>query len=193
MLTWFRRLFSTRPEVPRFTEAMPPPEPLPEPPPGWAYSLIEAIQRSSRVQARLSLQVEDVERKLEGGLSDLRGTLFSRQGAAPSPSEVEEEPRWGELLDAMDLLEEATRVADTAHAPGLAGVVARLEVFLVHAGLKRLAPLGELPDGRLFRIVGNQSHATLPEGSIARVIRAAVVRGEQLIREGEAITVRNYS
>jgi hypothetical protein len=72
-------------------------------------------------------------------------------------------------------------------------VVARLEAFLANSGLTRLAPLGELPDGRLFRVVGNQTHSTLPEGSVARVIRAAVVRGEQLIREGEAITVRNPS
>jgi hypothetical protein len=186
MFDWFRRLFSARPEAPELPEETC----SPESPPVWASALLDAVLKSSRAQARLALQVEDVDRKLEGGLAELRGSLFSRQGAAPG-SAVEDEPRWEELLEALDLLDEATRVADSALAPGLAGVAARLEGFLAHSGLTRLAPMGAPPDGRLFRVVGNQIHPTLPEGAVARVVRAAVVRGEQLFREGEVITVRN--
>ncbi|MBN1205129.1 MAG: hypothetical protein JXB05_09420 [Myxococcaceae bacterium] len=148
------------------------------------------MRKSSRAQARLSLQVEDLERKLEGGLAEWRGTLSSQQGAASGVS-WRTELSWDELLDARDLLEEAAHMADLALAPGLVGVTDRIDRFLAHAGLTRLAPLGHPPDGRLFRVVGTQSHPSLPEGAISRVVRAAVLCGEHLVREGEAITVRN--
>lgn len=131
--------------------------------------------------------MEDLERKLEGGLTDLRGALSSNRAGAPAPAE----PRWDELLDALDLLDVSVHLADSALAPGLAGVAARLERFLGASGLTRLAPLGHPPDGRLFRVVGTQPHPHLPEGTIARVVRAAALRGERLVREGEVITVRN--
>ncbi len=82
-------------------------------------------------------------------------------------------------------------MADVALASGLAGVVARLERFLAYSGLTRLAPIGHPPDGRLFRIVGTQPHNSIPEGIVVRVVRAAVLRGEHLVREGQVITVRN--
>jgi molecular chaperone GrpE (heat shock protein) len=138
----------------------------------------------------LALQVEDLERKLEGGFAELRSALLSQKGAGTG-AHAGAAPPWDELLDALDLLDEAVRLADPALAPGLMGVVARLGSFLSHAGLTRLVPLGQPPDGRLFRVVGTESHSSLAEGSIARVVRAAVLRGEHLLREGEAITVRN--
>ncbi|WP_158502048.1 nucleotide exchange factor GrpE [Vitiosangium sp. GDMCC 1.1324] len=138
----------------------------------------------------MGLHVEDLERKLEGGLAELRGSLSSLRGATLGNSSGGE-PRWDELLDAMDLLEEASRVADAGLASGLMGVVARLERFLAHSGLTRLAPIGHVPDGRLFRIVGTQPHPSFAEGAIARVVRAAALRGDHRIREGEVIIVRN--
>ncbi|KFE62429.1 hypothetical protein DB31_4139 [Hyalangium minutum] len=159
-------------------------------PPAWAAPLAEAVQKSARAQARWGLQLEELERKLEGGFADLRSALLSSLSAPPgAPSQVA--PEWSELLDALDLLEEAIRLADPALAPGLKGVVARLERSLSHAGMTRVAPLGQLPDGRLFRVVGTEPRPGLAEGSIARVVRAAVLRGGALLREGEAITVRN--
>jgi molecular chaperone GrpE (heat shock protein) len=185
MFSWFRRLFAARPQAPAL-----PGEALPtESPPAWASALLEAVHKSSRAQARLCLQVEDLERKLEGGFSEWRGLLSasSQKGGASGA-----EPRWDELLDARDLLEEAVLLADPALGPGLAGVTDRLDRFLAQAGLRRLAPLGQPLDGRLFRVVGTQPHPSLAEGSICRVVRAAVLRGEHLVREGEAITVRNH-
>jgi GrpE protein len=187
MFTWLRRLFigcSGVPGLPGTT--------LPaESPPTWGTLLLDAVQKSSRAQSRLALHVEDLERKLEGGLAELRGSLSSLRGATsgnPSGSE----PPWDELLDALDLLEEASRVAaDAALASGLMGVAARIERFLTSSGITRLASIGHIPDGRLFRIVGTQPHPSFAEGAIALVVRAAALRGERLIREGEAIIVRN--
>jgi hypothetical protein len=188
MFRWLRRRFTSRQEVPELPEEIAPDES----PPAWAAALADALQKSSRAQARVTLQVEDLDRKLEGGLAELRGLLTSRKGAAPgAPSEPE--PRWNELLDALDLLDEAVRLADPASASGLAGVMTRLAGFLEHSGLTRLSPVGQPPDGRLFRVVGTEPHPTLAEGAVVRLVRAAVLRGGHLLREGEAITVRNPS
>jgi hypothetical protein len=186
MFTWLRRLVGARSQIPELPEETLPPES----PPAWADALLDAVQKCSRAQARMTLQVEDLERKLEGGLADLRSSLSAVKGAPPGGSDGSE-PRWDEVLDALDLLHEAIHVADPALAPGLAGVAARLERFLTHSGLTRLAPIGQPPEGRLFRVVGTQPHPSLSEGAIARVVRAAVLRGGHLVREGEAITVRN--
>lgn len=187
MFTWLRRLFIGRSRVPGLPGRSPPFES----PPTWGTVLLDAVQKSSRAQARLALHVEDVERKLEGGLAELRGELSSLRGATSGDSSGSEPP-WGELLDALDLLEEASRVAaDAALASGLMGVAARLERFLTSSGITRLASIGHIPDGRLFRIVGTHPHPSFAEGAIAHVVRAAAVRGEHLIREGEAIIVRN--
>ncbi len=186
MFRWFRRRFTARSAAPAL-----PGGPLPaESPPAWATTLLEAVQKSSRAQARLSLQVEDLERKLEGGLAEWRGLHASQRADAPGVAPGTE-LCWDELLDSRDLIEEAARTADPALASGLAGVTDRLDRFLSQAGLRRLAPLGHPPDGRFFRVVGTQPHHSLAEGAISRVVRAAVLRGEHLVREGEAITVRN--
>lgn len=171
LFTWLRRLFIRRSGVPGLPEATLPAEP----PPAWASLLLDAIQKSSRSQTRLALQVEDLEHKLEGGLAELRGSLSSLRDAAPgNPSG--REPPWDELLDALDLLEEASRVAaDAALASGILGVAARIERFLTSFRITRLTSLGHLPDGRLFRIVGTQPHPHFAEGAMARVVRAAAL------------------
>jgi len=187
MFTWIRRLFEAHPEVHELPEATG----SSQAPPPWAAALAEGLQKSARAQARLTLQVEDLDRKLEGGLAELRGTLAAQKGvAAGVPSGAE--PRWDALLDALDLLDEAVRLADPALAPGLVGVVTRLGSFLTHSGLMRLAPIGDPPDGRMFRVVGTEADSRFAEGAIVRVVRAAVLRGEHLLREGEAITVRKH-
>lgn len=185
---WLRRLFVSRPQAPE----LPAEETPQEVPPPWVDGLEELLQKSARAQARLTLQVEDLHRKLEGGLAELRSSLSSRTGPAPEGSS-ELEPRWNELLDALDLLEEAVRQADPAGAAGLLGVMSRLTRFLEHSGLTRMAPLGQPPDGRLFRVVGTEPHPSLAEGTVVRLVRAAVLREGRLLREGEAVTVRNPS
>jgi molecular chaperone GrpE (heat shock protein) len=186
MFHWLRRLLGSRSRAPGLSgQGLPA-----ESPPAWATPLLEAVQKSSRAQARLALQVEELERKLEGGFTEWRDSLAAQKAAAPGAA-PDTELRWEELLDSRDLLEEAARLSDPFLASGLVGVTDRLDRFLAQAGLRRLAPVGQPPDGRLFRVVGTQPNPSLSDGVIARVIRAAVLRGEHLVREGEAITVRN--
>lgn len=187
MFTWLRRCFFSRPKVPEL-----PGEKAIEEPPVWTAGLVDALQKSARAQARLSLQVEDLDRKLEGGLAELRSSLSLRRGTVPGVTSGTE-LRWNELLDALDLLDEAIRMVEPASASGLAGVKTRLIHFLESSGLTRLTPLGQPLDGRLFRVVGTESHPSLTEGSVVRLVRAAVLREGHLLREGEAITVRNPS
>ncbi len=182
MFKWLRRRRAgpLAPELPEITA----PE---ESPPPWAAALVEAVQKSMRAQARLTLQVEDLDRKLEGGMAELRDVLSSLKEVA----EAAAEPRWDDLLDALDLMDEAVRVSGPVLGPGLERVASRFARFLEQSGLTRLAPVGHPPDGRLFRVVGTQANPRLPEGVIAQVVRAAVLQGERVVREGEAITVRN--
>lgn len=150
-----------------------------------AAELLDAVQRSTRTTAKLALKLEDLERKLEGGLAELRSTLgASRAATCASPDE---------LLDAMDLIDQAaTRSAalDPALAEGLRGVLERLDRHLAAQGLVRSAPIGAAPDPRLFRVVGSEADASLPDGVVARVVRAAVTQGDTLLREGEVLTNR---
>lgn len=158
-------------------------------PPPWATELADLVQRSARSQSKTALRLEEIERKLEGGFLDLHKAT---QALARPPTDL----RWDEVLDALDLLEEArSSVAATspAVAQGLAGVQARLLRHLSASGLVRHANLHEPADGTLFRVVGTEVRDDLPDGVVTRVIRAAVRRGDQLIREGEVLTNRKPS
>jgi molecular chaperone GrpE (heat shock protein) len=133
------------------------------------------------------MRVEELNSKVEGSFAELEARLAELR--SPAADDVDE---WGELLDAVDMLEQAARhaEADRELAAGLAGVVAKLERFLARVGLERRAAEGERPDGRLFRVVGAEPSAALPDGVVARVVRAAVLRGDEILREGEVIVTR---
>ncbi len=152
--------------------------------------LADQLQKLARAQARAAMRLEETERKLEAGFDDLRGEVraLSRQGGSGAPAAAD--LAWDPLLDALDLLGEAERHAATdapQFASGLAGIRSRIEAFVHQSGLTRLVAEGVPTDGRLFRVVGTAPRADLPEGSIVRVVRAAVRRGERLIREGEVL------
>jgi molecular chaperone GrpE (heat shock protein) len=90
------------------------------------------------------------------------------------------------LLDAADLLDDAARLSPSPdHAEGLAGIRERLEQFLSEAGLRRVARLDGPLDPRHFRVVGREDDGVRP-----RVVRAAILEGERLVREGEVILER---
>jgi molecular chaperone GrpE (heat shock protein) len=149
--------------------------------------LLESVQRLTRAQAKLAMRVEELDNKVEGGFADLGARLSDARKPA-SPQDVD----WDELLDAVDVLAAAVHHADgnPALAQGLEGVLAKIERFLAQLGIERRAPAGAPPDGRLFRVVGAEPSAALPEGVVARVVRAAVLRGDQVLREGEVIVTR---
>ncbi len=154
----------------------------------WAVELGELVQKTARAQAKLAVKLDDVAARVEGGFANLEA---QRKTSEPVSAE---EVDWEELLDALDLLEAALASAEVVASPalgdGLRGVLRRLERVLSSHSLTRLKPRGELPDGRLFRVVGTHPEPELPEGVVSRVVRAAVMRGEQLVREGEVLTNR---
>jgi molecular chaperone GrpE (heat shock protein) len=149
--------------------------------------LLDAVQRLTRTQAKLAMRVEELDSKVEGGFADLTGRLAGVTQPA-SADDIE----WDGLLDAVDALAAAIHHADgnPALAEGLTGVLARVERFLTQVGIERRAPAGEAPDGQLFRVVGAEPAPGLPDGVVARVVRAAVLRGDQVLREGEVIVTR---
>lgn len=190
MQPWYRRLFSTSPrgESPQLA----PGAAVEPPPPSWGSALLEFAQKSSRAQARCGALIEELERKLEGGFEELRQAVQSASGASVQPPLP-----WEELWDALDAIENAGRVPGSTLPAGvdegLRRVLARLERFLAHAEMSRVVPVGDRPDGRLFRVVGTLEQPDLPEGVVARVVRAAIVRGDRVVREGEVLINRRMS
>lgn len=158
---------------------------LPAPAEGMS-ELLEQMQKLSRASGRLGLRVEDLEKKLEGGFADLRGQL--------SAPKAPEQPRPDELFDTLDALDEAcvnARALQPELAEGLERLVRRVEQLTLKQAWVRLRPIGQPPDGRLFKVVGAMPAPELPEGVVARVVRAAVTRPDGApVREGEVITSR---
>ena len=174
-MSWLERLFPPRPLSSENGAAGPP----------WALELHEAVQKVGRSLARTLARLEALESKVEGGFSDLRSSAPASPGVAPS---------FDEVLDAMDLLEEACRTLEgtgsVQAAQGLRGVVDRLQRFLVQAGLTRVATPSAVLDGRLFRVVGVVERQDLADGTPAQVVRAAALAGGRVIREGEVLINR---
>ena len=203
MWKWLARLFGRDPETPPAGDEPPPwaldlleriegrLDDLPGEAPPWAEELKDLLQKTARGQGKSALRLEEIERKIEGGFLDLRQVL-----AAQAPARPPEELRYDDLLDALDLLEEARVSLAGTHpsaAAGLLGVIGRLHQHLGQSGLTRCAPLHEPADGTAFRVVGTEERADLPEGAVTRVVRAAVRRGGRLVRQGEVLTTRSPS
>jgi molecular chaperone GrpE (heat shock protein) len=149
-----------------------------------ADELGELLQKSLRALTRLSITLEDLERKVEGGFEDLRRTLTQ----AARGEERDEAGSWEDVLDALDVLGHAMHAgSDPATLAGLRGIEERLERVLARAGIARHGVAGAPLDGRLWRVVGSEPRRDLPAGVVARVVRAAATRGERVIREGEVI------
>lgn len=184
---WFRPARATALPAPIEDSA------LADEPPAWAAELLDLTKKSARGQVRLTMTVDDLKAQVEGGFSSLEAQAQAHSLVAGTAAN----PRWDDMLDAMDLLETVIvspeAQATPALALGLRGVLARLGSVLEQNALERRAPRGSLPDGRLFRVVGIEMADDLPEGVISRVVRAAVLRGDQLIREGEVLTNRRMT
>ncbi len=181
MGSFLARLFPSRPAVP------PPTVPSPwEPVAATLGELLEASQKATRGQARLTLRLEEVERKVEAGFEDLRRQVANAQPQATADLE------WADLLDALDALAEARSVAVVGGqedlAAGITTIASRLERFLAQASIQRVADPGAQVDGNLFRVVGTLHRPDLPDGVVVRVVRAAALAGGRLLREGEVIT-----
>lgn len=147
--------------------------------------LLDLARKTARAQARLAAVVDDLQAQMLRGLADLR-----RAVAEPR----EPVPHLDDLLDALDLLDRATdslmACGQAASAQGLLGIAARLARVLEGASLRRVGAPGEAIDARLFRVAGTDDRAELPNGVITRVVRAAVLEGERVVREGEVFVNR---
>lgn len=176
------RLFNAKPRA-----ALPAPLEWPEHPPDWAESLSEQLQKLNRAQARLTLKVEDLDKKVEGGFGELR---LERTRS----SDGDDDRMPDELFDIFDGLDEASRAASLSApelAQGIDRLVRRLESLLLQQRYLRLNCHGQAPDGRLFRVVGTTSATNVAEGLVAQVIRAAVTTPTgAVVREGEVLTSR---
>ena len=183
-MSWLKRLFALRREPPPLP-ALPALEAR-APVPPWALELQDAVQKVGRAQARTMARIEALESKVEGGFSDLRSSVPSGLPAVA--------PSFEEVLDSMDILDEASRTLDDAgNAPaaqGLRGVVDRLQRFLAGAGLTRIAKPPAALDGKVFRVVGVVERHDLADGTPAQVVRAAALAGDRVVREGEVLVNR---
>lgn len=178
-MEFWKRLLGRKPSVART-------EPAPPQPAAWDLELLEQMQKLGRSNARLSLRVEDLEKKVEGGFAELRGHLTT-----PRPTDQQ---RPDELFDALDALDEAclnTRQLQPELADGLDRVARRLEQVALKQTYVRIRPHGQSPDGRLFKVVGGLFAPELAPGLVARVVRAAITaRDGSTVREGEVLTSR---
>jgi molecular chaperone GrpE (heat shock protein) len=153
--------------------------------------LLESVQKLARAQAKLSVRIEGFESKLEGGFGEIRAGLAEMSSRASSAGSL----NWNELLDSMDVLEEACRSVEERGerevVSGLRGALERLDRFLSEqGGLSRVDQTNGTLDGKIFRIVAVDERLGPPDSVITRVVRAAVLRGDELIREGELIVNR---
>ena len=150
-------------------------------------ALLETTRKSARAVLRLDARLEALETQLAASSADVR-TLLAR-------AERSEEAFWSPLMDAIDRLDAARDALERGQvggaSAGLAGIGARLERLLAAAGYQRHGERGVPVDGRLHRVVGTLSLPGEPEGSVGRIVRAPVTRGEVLVRSGEVLAVKH--
>ncbi len=206
MLTWLRSRFA------RTTEARPSPPAERERPP-WLDELLEnqaelvttlqselldAVQKQTRAAAKQAARTETALSELEAGLTKLPAQVAAvqelhrldpRAGTPRSSDSLHDNhEELEDLFDALDALDQARELAREPHlASGLERVGQRLLRFCERAGCTRVAPRGELPDARLVRVVGTELSDEIGQGRVARVVRAAIVAGSRLVREGQVI------
>lgn len=89
------------------------------------------------------------------------------------------------VLDNLTLGLQATRQPNAevkTLADGVEMVLTQLRATLDQHGLKEVAPLGEPFDPNLHEAVSLQAHPTIPEGSVASVVRPGYTLNGRLLR-----------
>jgi molecular chaperone GrpE (heat shock protein) len=148
-----------------------------------AAELEAQVRKGVRAQARNGARLEEIERKLEAGFADLRAAVAETSGRSTGS-----QLPWEVLFDAADVLEELGVGAAPSFSQGIRSIVSRLERFIKAGGIVRQTGRGEKPDGALFRVVGTVTEKDLPDGVVARVVRAALTCDGELVREGQVLT-----
>jgi molecular chaperone GrpE (heat shock protein) len=172
VFSWFRRA----------------PVSLPPPPvderPAWVDELTEAVQKQSRAAAKQSARLEATLGEIDARIAQLGATIArTRSHVAPGSDDAFEL-----VFDALDALDAARALARDPHlADGLSRVGERLARFCEQRGFQRVTGLGSTPDAAVMRVVGTEPSAEQAAGNVVRVVRAAVLRGDQVVREGNVI------
>ncbi len=154
--------------------------------------LVENVKKLARAHGRTALRVEEIERRVLAAAAGPSPRTDQRASPVAEPLAAA-----SELLDALDLLDHVVTSTAFAASPsaiqGLERVRARLTEFLGANGYERIAPWGQVPDGTLFKVVGTEVDPRVPSQAVTHVVRAAVRRGDCVLREGEVITAREES
>jgi molecular chaperone GrpE (heat shock protein) len=157
--------------------------------PAWAGEILESLQKQTRSAAKQTARLEGL---LGESSAQLQETHALVQALHESPAQREAAQLVPEeLFDALDALDEAaTFVQEPNLSEGLQRVHARIASYCARLGYARLAAVGGEVDARTMRVVGAQTSPALPPGAIVRVVRAAIVAGNALVREGQVIVNR---
>ena len=175
MLNWLRRRLS-------------PPAPVEPERPTWVNELLEAVQKQSRGAVKQGARVEAALAEQADRITELGEMLEREAVGARELAQAELAEQYAPLFDALDALDEAGHLVEEPHlAAGLKLVGERVQGYCAQAGIRRIADTGRTPDARLFRIVGTESRPDMVGGAVSRVVRAAIVHADRVLREGAVI------
>jgi molecular chaperone GrpE (heat shock protein) len=170
MFAWLRR---RSPSLP------PPSEPTR---PEWVDELLEASRKQARTSAKQAARSEGLLEQTSQELVALTQAVSKLNASAKR-----DEPDYTELFDALDGLDMAQGLcAEPALSEGLSLVARRIERFCARQGYARSVTPGQKPRADWVRVVGVEPSA-MAAGCITRTVRAAVLCGDRVVREGEVI------
>lgn len=156
------------------------------PAPEWE-ALLETTRKSARAVLRLDARLEGLEQQLAASSAGVDALLARAQRS--------DEAFWSPLMDAVDRLDAARDAIERGQvegaSAGLTSIAERLEQQLEAAGYQRHSERGVAVDGRLHRVVGTLALPGAPEGSVGRIVRAPVTRGDAVVRTGEVFAVKH--
>jgi molecular chaperone GrpE (heat shock protein) len=156
--------------------------------------LLDLLKKTARAQARLAARLDDVEQSLATAIAELRGTLLTQlqPRAAATPAESSDANDLLDALDKLDFVADALDVGEEVEglADGLRAVSYKLEASLARRSIERVGTPGMEVNGRFMKVVATECRDDLPDGVVTRVVRAAALVGERVIREGEVFANR---
>lgn len=174
------------PLIPFFSSKTPAPQPESEAAqpsaavaPPWAAEMAEQLLKLSRAQARIGLRFDELQSQVDTGFASLRGPV--------APADLAKGADLAPLLDAMDLLDDLAGQHPGELGEGLQMVVQRLNQMVVGHGLQRASLLGRMVDGRLAEVNATVAVPGVASGIVVRVVRAPVLRGLSVFRQGAVV------
>jgi len=160
------------------------------PRPPWVDEVLDALRRQARSALKASAGMEAALGQSAAELKALRAEVRKLAQLSAERATSADRPDFDPLFDALDALEQAVDVTREPHQQaGLRRVMQRIEHFCALAGYRRVCGHGQAPDPGLMRVVGSEPVPGMAAGQVSRTVRAAIVRGQTLVREGEVVVV----